>query len=200
MKKLIAILTIMIILVGAVFAGSGDKLLVTSKVSEHIPGFKIFGGERATTDGTAAYGTEGTNAGVKVASTKDIALDDIMVDCKISQFSNTTTPEYTGAKAKYKGTATLTITATELVHSTDTTQKASVAASAVSVTGLPAGVTCTPNTTGATVTLPFVYDGRSVQDSAATTMATMLFTWTHSDNLIPGDYSATIKMEYTTGN
>lgn len=199
MKKLIAILTIMIILVGAVFADSGDKLLVTSKVSEHIPGFKIFGGERAETTDTAAYGTEGTNTGVNVASTKDIALDDIMVDCKISQYSNTTSPEYTGAKAKYKGTATLTITATELVHSEDTTQKASVAASAVNVS-LPAGVTCTPTTTGATVSLPFVYDGRSVQDSAATAMATMLFTWTHSDNLIPGNYSATITMTYTTGN
>ena len=63
MKKLIAILTIAIVLVGAVFATTNDTITLTTTVGRVKPGFTIISGS------VVAGGTVETN--------KDISEDDI---------------------------------------------------------------------------------------------------------------------------
>lgn len=198
MKKLIAILTIMIVLVGAVFAATGDKLLVTSTVDKHIPGYKIYGSE------DTAYDIEGVQepaAANTIASSKDISIDSITVNCKVVQYSVSGT--YTSTKCKYKGTATIAVEASALsftdtdnaVYSTPAT--ATVATSgATTVPTTVTGTTAVDGTKTNKVNISYVYAGSTVQDSAV--YSVFSFTWAADDTLVPGDYSATITMTYST--
>ena len=193
MKKLIAILTIMIVLVGAVFAANNDELKVTAKVDEHIPGFKIFGG---TSSGSITV--EGAQTPNVIATSLDISMVDITVYFKLTQYSNTTTPSYNGNKAKFKGTANLTVTADPLSATIDeTTYSTAIPVAANITTPTISGITSSSsNTTSNIVKVTLVYDGRSVQDAD---VATFDFTWTAKDELPPADtYAALITLTYET--
>lgn len=193
MKKLIAILTIMIVLVGAVFAADGDQLVVTAKVDKHIPSFKIFGGTSAS-----ALNVEGTATGATIATNTDISLTDITVYFKLTQ--NSITDTYTTAKAKYKGVATLTVDAEPLSATVSGTQYATADpacnnATVLSVNGI-SSVEDYPATSAGQVVFKLSYDGRSIDD---TDVATFNFKWTHLDSLPPAEtYSATVALTIET--
>lgn len=196
MKKFIAILTIAIVLVGAVFAASGDTLTLTSTVSEHKPGFKIFGGEVSS----AAAATEGTSAGASIASSIDITADPITVYCRIKQYSVDTANSYSQTKCKFRGVATIDVVASALsqtIGTGETAQTFSTAATASAVTTtLPNNVTKTAATnTNNAVQIILTYAGSTVQDSAV--YADFSFTWAQDDTLPPGQYTANIEMTYT---
>lgn len=192
MKKLITILAIMMVLVGFAFAANDDELKVTAKVAEQVPGFKIFGGLAANT-----ITTEGTQEGATIATNKDIALDSITVYFKLTQYSITNT--YNKPKAKYKGTATLTVTATplsatvnEVVYSSDNPTCANATAKTIP------GITFNPAASNGSNSVVFtlVYDGRTIDDQD---VATFDFTWPAKDSLPKADtYTATVTLNYET--
>ena len=211
MKKLIAILAIAIVLVGAVFAATGDQLTITSTVSKHEPAFRIYGSESAISSSNA--GTLGTPSGAAVtfATTKDISATSITVYCRVSQYS--IKDGYNTPKSKFKGIATIGVVATPLTttltgtndagtYSTPAT--ASVTTSDAHVpTGTPARVTTTTfaksaatgSSTDNKVDIVWSYSGKSVDD--ADVYADFSFTWAQDDSLPPGTYTADITMTYT---
>lgn len=217
MKKLIAILTIAIVLVGAVFAASGDNLTINAKVAPHAPGFRLYGGETSSAAAdvlavetpAAAVGTQGEEGYVPaagwIASTKDISLQDITVYCRVKQYSPN--GDYTATKSKFKGVATIKVTATALKATVGNTEYSTngvaneVAASDVTIpnNGISAKAIAREQSTGGyandTVKITLTYDGKTVQDSDV--YADFSFKWTASDNLPPATYSANITMSYT---
>lgn len=194
MKKLIAILIAMIALVGAVFAANNDTLVLNATVATVYPVFSIFGGKTS-----AETSTEGTQSGAAITFTaqeKNLAVNDITVYFRL----------YQNNKAKYKGTATLTITATPLTNTDNTIQgtKSTEAPTAahVQATQNLAGISYAQNATPSSassngntvVTFAPVYDGRTVQ---ATDIGTFDLTWGHDDDLPAGSYQATITLAFT---
>ncbi len=193
MKKVISILVVLIVLVGAVFAADGDKVVVNAKVAEHVPGFKIFGGMAAD-----ALGTEGSANGGTISTNKDISLEPITVYFKLTQYSPNATDEYTGTKAKFRGTATLTVTAAPLSTKIGETTFQTAAPACMSATAKSiSGIDFTPaaSTGSDSVVFTLVYDGRSIQDQD---VATFSFKWTEKDELPPATtYSADVVLTYS---
>ena len=202
MKKLIAILVIAIVMVGAVFAASGDTLTLTSTVAPHEPGFKIFGSETAISGENA--GTEGIAAGASVGSTVDISLNPITIYCRVKQYSPN--GNYDQTKCKFKGVATIYVTATALkarVDSVDySTNGVANEVAAANVTIPNNGISnkaivreqSEDGYANDTVKITLTYDGKTVQDSAV--YADFSFTWAASDDLPPATYNADITMTY----
>lgn len=195
MKKVIAILATMIVLVGAVFAAN-DTLTITANVSKVPPVFVIKG--QLTGEGE----TDNTQktADATLASVLDISQQSIPVTITIAQ-NNTTNNN----KAKYQGTATITITPTELSKKIDnTTYKTALpnydatGKGLASVNGIEnasngSSIACDSTTKVVTVTLK--YKGSSVQNAD---VASFVYTWPANDNLPPANgYTATITMGYT---
>ena len=192
MKKVIAILTIAIVLVGALVAATGDQLTLTCTVAEHKPAFQIFGGETSS----AAAATQGTSAGASVGTTKDISLTDIVIYCRIKQYS--VTNGYNETKCKFKGVANITITASDLIAEVDGTNYSQSASAAVPENGahVVSGVSATTySASGNAVSISFTYTGKKVNDSDV--YADCTFTWAEKDDLPPATYNATITMTYT---
>ena len=194
MKKVISILVVLIVLAGAVFAASGDSITINATVAEHKPGFKIFGGTSAAALNTAAGGT--------VSTGMDIALENITVYFKLTQYSPNTAESYTGTKAKFRGVATLTVTAEPLSTTIGTGANAATFSTAnptcadATVASI-SGITSNPAPSNGSNTVVFTlnYDGRSIQDAD---VATFNFTWTAKDELPPAEvYSADVTLTYT---
>ena len=194
MKKVIAILVVMIAIAGAVFAANNDQLQITATVNTVNPIFQIFGGKTSTEAAGTTY--QGNSTPTSITYTENLADTDIVLYVRL----------YQSNKAKYKGTATLTITATPLVN-TDTsitggkTSSAAPAAdhiTATSVNGITYGQNAAPSSTttdgNRVVTFAPIYDGRAIQ---ATNIGTFDLTWGKDDDLAAGTYRATIKLEYT---
>ena len=191
MKKLIAIMAVLIAFVGAAFAVTGEQLQINVTVAPVAPVFSIFGGK--TTDEAAGTTYQGNaTTATNITFTENLAETDIVVYIRLWQ-SN---------KAKYNGTATLTVTATPLVNQTvqeGTYQTAAPTAANIAkptVAGIsydsnPAASTSAGNTV---VTYAPKYDGRSIQ---ATNIGTFDLTWEHIEDLSVGSYKATITLGYT---
>lgn len=191
MKKLIAILAVMIAFAGAAFAVTGEQLQINVTVAPVAPIFSIFGGKTSSeANGTTYQGNATTPT--NITFTENLAETDIKVYIRLWQ-SN---------KAKYTGTATLTVTATPLVNQTvqtgtyQTTAPAAADIAKTTVAGIsydsnPAASTVGENTV---VTYAPKYDGRSIQ---ATDIGTFNLTWGHDDDLTVGSYKATITLGYT---
>lgn len=186
MKKLIAILTVMIILVGAVFATSGDELLVNAKVSKTPPAFSLYGG-LATTSYQKANATIETQV--------DISEDPAVVFVKVVQNN----------KSKYKGSFNLMIAATSMTDGTVTSSVTPVSSDISKATGisdLTIGTVAGDGT--ASVTIPLTYTGKKVgSDEAETQIASFKYTWAADDTLPPAEtgnadrvYHATITLTY----
>ena len=196
MKKVIVILAVMIAFVGAAFAdAAGGSLIINANVNPVPPTFKIFGGKTeagTSIDGTATAAADRT---ITFSETeKNLASDSIVVFVRL----------YQDNKAKYKGNANLTITATPLVN-TDTTitggntSTGEPSASTPAKTTVP-GITYATDPSAATsggntvVSYAPTYDGRAI---GATDIGTFNLTWTGNDNLAVGTYQATITLTYT---
>ncbi len=192
MKKVIAILTIAIVLAGAVFAATNDTLTINANVPKVKPIFVMKG--QLTGTGETNDATQKT-ANATLTSDLDISQKDISVAITIAQ--DNTAEE--NNKSKYKGAITLTITPTTLKLGNDQTALPSYSDGALkNVNGIGTaqnGSSITCNNTTKVVTLVLNYLGSSVQDAD---VASFTYTWEHDDNLPPGDgYTATVKLTYS---
>lgn len=190
MKKFITILAIMMVVVGSVFALTGDKLTVTASVTEVKPEFTMVGGE------TNAYGTTATNT---IASEKNIATTPIDIYVKISQtaksyFKSTSgfdlTVQATALSATIEGVAYSTAVPT-IAASSDGNAIANATDSSKNDF-----VSTKKSATDGTVVFTIKYPTGAPVD-ADTEVGTIQYKWPATSTLAVGDYSATITMTYT---
>ena len=197
MKKAIAILTVMIVLVGAVFATTNEQLIINATVCAVPPTFHIQGKLHSGSDWVDGATSGDSNV---VDTGVNIAANNAVVDVRILQNN----------KSKYHSTATLTIKATELVNTTTgfTSYKTAlpvasglITEAATVASNISVAVPTTPATPSATSNVQYVltYNGHNVNGSnTPVEVASFTFTWTAVEDLPLGDYQATITLEYTT--
>lgn len=193
MKKVITILATMIVLVGAIFAAN-DTLTITANVPKVAPVFIMKG----QLTGAGETDNSQKTADATLASDFDISQTDIPVTITIAQ-NNTTNNN----KAKYQGTATVTITPTELKKTISSVEYKTAlpeysAGSLKNVNGIADsthGSSIAFNEADSKVTITLLYAGSSVQNAD---VASFVYTWKANDNLPPATgYTATITMGYT---
>lgn len=185
MKKLIAILAVMIVLVGAVFAATNDKLTLSSSVAKVTPNFQIVSGAKvgnATGTGDAAIDT-----------LLDISEADIAWNFTLRQKGNVrVTDNQTLDYSKFRGIATLTVTINPFsgtVNSATATQSTAYEIQAEG-TAKGAGIENKLSTENPTIandkhSVEFVltYLGKKIADTDATNVGTIAVKWTHDDTL-----------------
>lgn len=188
MKKVITILAVLALIVGAVFAESNDKLNITAEVKGVAPTFSIYGGKAAD-----KVNTLGTQDGAPVALDTDPSEANAVVYIKVTQ----------PTKSKTKTNAVIIITPTVLECTTDSSAKTALP-TASTVTAASTNLdtnnySVASETAAATgiVKLTVSYNGKPVAANAAVDIASFSYTWTKVDTLPVGNYSATITMTYT---
>ena len=225
MKKLIAILAIMIVLVGAVFAtdpvdttpdGATQRVTIKSTVGRKDPTFLLKGLKDAGTftntgaqdaadvvDATTGNASAaGSYDGTLLTSAKDISQDDVVASFGVFQT----------ADAKNKFAYSFTISATHLIQVTDANGDApttpydaatpefsnlgNTAWYASSTTGISAGTSSVDAASGITASVTF--DGLATI-SADTTNPKLTFTvtWPKNRMAVAGDYEADVTMVLT---
>ncbi|MCQ2411558.1 MAG: hypothetical protein MJ057_01255 [Sphaerochaetaceae bacterium] len=181
MKKLLMVLTFVLMTLAACVALEGDTLKITAKVPQEKPEFIMKGGFTSADATTVA-----TQAGALLASNKDISAESITVFVKLFQ-SN---------KAKYKNTFTLTVTASDM-SMTDANGTYSTTATALTTTKITTTnleVTGSAEANVASFAMNYT-NGKPVSENTAIGEAS--FTWEANEGLPVGDYSATITLGYT---
>lgn len=114
MKKLIVILSIMLIVVGAVFAEdpqpTSQRLTLQSDVAEKKPAFKFQGSEdtKYETNGAVVTTDHGSFDGNLITTTKSIADADITLNFRILQTGSAGVSD-SKTYARYKGVVTFTV-------------------------------------------------------------------------------------------
>ena len=192
MKKLIAILLVLAIVVGAVFATSGDKIVLSAAVAKIDPAFVI---RSATEDGT-----EGTAAGVVIGTNKDIAYEDITWTFYVAQKGEVDKNSNPKTHSKYNGNIDQTLTlgsftgTTNSVEANDSPVVQSVTASAISSTNTDK-FTITADSTNKKLVVG--YTGKNVADQ---TIGYFVCKWTKDETLPIDTYQATVTLNYTVGN
>ena len=200
MKKLIAILAVMIVLVGAVFAASGDKLSLKSIVGEVLPVYEIHSQN--------ASGTVGTQNGAEVATGMDLSTQNISWTFVIIQKGEVDGQQNAVTFAKTKQTATLTITLGHFVGDEEHQQ-------ANDSPKFTAFTAATPNQTNDALdadkkTVITVPTGDALNASSANVtaaykgvnwadqeIATFTALWTKDDTLKMDTYHADVTLTYT---
>ena len=206
MKKLITILAVMIVLVGAAFA-TDAVLTLNSTIAKVEPAFTLGGTVVANAQAVpASY----TSANTTINTGKNIATEDIYV--AIAVFQNN--------KSFYKDDSgfDLTVTATKLVldnknnpaadeQTADPTVVAYTVGPAVKHGNNPEIIdfqseekTQSGNVAAWTVSYP---SGKKIQGNeayaqSAAKAGTAIFKWTHNEELLMGTYTGTITLTYTT--
>ena len=204
MKKLIAILAVMIVLAGAVFATTGDTIRLQSTVSKVTPNFKII---VASTDGAQ-------NPVATYETGLDISEQDITLTFTLRQEgsiqvvnSQNVVKDY----SKFKGTATLTVTFKPFKATIDSQVYSPTTGPAITGTtkanDISGKLTFDAPTTDVDAednpTAEFVlnYLGKKVLDSQTTNVGTVTAKWTHDDALpMAGNgttYEADVVLTYT---
>ena len=198
MKKLIATLVIAIVLVGAVFATTNNKITLTTTVGRIKPNFTIV---------CAALGAE---AGDTVDTTKDLSEEDITASFELLQSGNEQTKDY----SRYKGAITLTVTIHPFTATIGTGNDAHEAAQgtayAIQTTGTAKGTEVANKLTlgnpsidqdAHSVTFGLTYAGKKVTDEEAAHLGTIAVKWTKDPDLeMAGEsttYSTDIVLTYT---
>ncbi len=218
MKKLITILTIMIVLVCSVFAdpaplaqNDSAQIDVTAVITLKKPVFALK---------AASFGTNGagTNAVIGVSDTMEhgsVTAEDIRIgDDVLSDYDATVNFQIVQtALSRAQGTYTLTVAASNLVitkikladgtESTDA-EKLDAANNKFVVSAAPTiqkgtSGTAPTNTTMDNTTageLAITYDGKKVD--ANTILGNFSYTWTHDANCAAGTYEADVTLTITS--
>ena len=207
MKKILTVLVVLAIVVGSVFAASGDSVNLNSTVGVWRPVIKIGDGG---SDGTS-YAKKTTTS---VNSNLDISEEDITWYFAIYQSGSLKGTAGTDAKtdyAKYRGDVTITVSIEAFKgvstdtntngktanHGTDGMKVESITAATVITenNNKLSFTTASNNGSNATSSLAFVakYDGR-VKDQD---LGMAKCTWLKDQTLEPGAYQATITMTYS---
>lgn len=186
MKKAFLIFFVLVAAIGACFAATGDKLILTTTISSVTPSFEM--------SGTTA-GEEGSSTATATQDGKELTIlspahNEVSVDMTVKQ----------PTLARYKGVCTLTIKAGE-IENTDTKNHSD------QKTGLPkvVGTVSTASATSAVevsssgkneeVTLTVKYLTGVRVDSFI--VASWTFKWEKVDSLAAGDYKGEITLTYT---
>lgn len=178
MKKAFLIFFVLIIAAGSCFAADGDKLILTTTIAKEKPEF--------TMEGSTVLGTQ-TGAQVNVGSPVDGNVEVAMV---VKQSND----------ARYKGTFSISVTATALSN-TDTTTYPGQATSAPTVSTLLSQVTngtdfaVTTSESANVVTLAMDY--KTGSKVAKCDVATWKFVWAQAPSLAQGTYEGTVTLSYT---
>ena len=212
MKKLIAVLMVMAIVAGTVFAVSGDKLVLNSTVGEIKPEFKIK---------DTITNVDGTAAGADVTTDKDISIENIVwtfavrqegeyklgennavIDYEYSKYDkpvNVTVTLYPfkatiGSVTYVEATMPTISNATAATVAAADSEKIEIAASTATKTEEINNV----NQTLPTVTFAVTYKGQKVDDRP---IGTFTGTWT-KDPTLPVEgastlYTADVVLTYT---
>lgn len=213
MKKLITILAILIVLVGAVFAANTTAdIRVSTEIGEVAPGFKLAFKALTENSNTATYQTGYTSAesvaaesnptkGQIVITTNDMLSKDADITFAVKQ---------TVAKARKIANYTLSVATTDLklyavpnptTGADETPSSAQIAASkfalsgdaAATITGVDNATYYTHGNPGTTVT--FNFNGTPVP--ADTEIATFNYKWNKNADAIPGKYQADVVLTIT---
>ncbi len=178
MKKAFLIFFVLIIAAGSCFATDADKLILTTTIAPEKPEF--------TMEGNTVVGTH-AGAKVTVGSPVDGPVE---VEMVVKQFND----------ARYKGTFSISVTATALSN-TDTTTYPNQATKKPTVSNLPSSGTdgtdfaFTPSSSENVVTLAMDYKTGSKVESF--TVATWKFVWAQAPSLAQGTYQGTVTLNYT---
>lgn len=178
MKKAFLIFFVLIIAAGSCFAADADKLILTTTIAPEKPEF--------TMEGNTVVGTP-AGAEVTVGSPVDGPVE---VEMVVKQFND----------ARYKGTFSISVTATALSN-TDTTTYPNQATSAPTVSTLLSQVTngtdfaVTTSESANVVTLAMDY--KTGSKAAKCDVATWKFVWAQAPSLAQGTYEGTVTLSYT---
>lgn len=178
MKKAFLIFFVLIAAVGVCFAATGDYLKLTTTIFGKKPEF--------TMEGNTVPGAQ-TGALVNVGSPVDGNVEVAMV---VKQSND----------ARYKGTFSISVTATALSN-TDTTTYSGQATSAPTVSTLLSQVTngtdfaVTTSESANVVTLAMDY--KTGSKVAKCDVATWKFVWAQAPSLAQGTYEGTVTLSYT---
>ena len=189
MKKLIAILAVMIVLAGVVFATTDDKITLKSHVGRIKPGFVIF-------SGSAAVNTTITT------DVPDLSESDISWSFELKQSGNEDSKTY----SRYKGAVTLTVT----INPFTSTLGSQSTAYEIQETGTAKGTEVENKLTLANPTIAenlhsvqfvLTYAGKKVTDTEAAHLGTIAVKWTKDENLPMADagtdYTTDVVLTYT---
>lgn len=178
MKKAFLIFFVLVAAIGACFAATGDYLKLTTTIAPEKPEF--------TMEGNTVVGTH-AGAEVTVGSPVDGPVE---VEMLVEQFND----------ARYKGTFSISVTATALSN-TDTTTYPNQATSAPTVSTLLSQVTngtdfaVTTSESANVVTLAMDY--KTGSKVAKCDVATWKFVWAQAPSLAQGTYEGTVTLSYT---
>lgn len=178
MKKAFLIFFVLVAAIGACFAETADKLILTTEIEGAKPEFRIYGN---TVEGTQS------GANVKVSSP---VVDAVAVEILVKQSDD----------ARYKGTFNITVTATALSN-VDTSKYPNQTTETPTVTALTSKVTDNENFAVSTsseanvVTLGMNY--KTGSKVAKCDVATWKFVWAQAENLAQGTYQGTVTLSYT---
>lgn len=178
MKKAFLIFFVLIIAAGSCFATDAGKLILTTTIAPEKPEF--------TMEGNTVVGTL-AGAEVTVGSPVDGPVE---VEMVVKQFND----------ARYKGTFTISVTATALSNKDQTTYHGQ-ATSDPTVSTLVSKVTngtdfaVTTNDSANVVTLAMDY--KTGSKVAHCEVATWKFVWARAENLAPGTYEGNVTLTYS---
>ena len=212
MKKVIAILATMIVLVGAVFAATTDaSLTITATIEKVQPTFTIGGAVIANATATPGTYTLSTSTNT-IPTGKNIATEDIYIAITVFQNNVSFYKDESGFD--------LTVTATALCLNTTNRENATADEKTDNPTivssGAGADVKHTPtggtevidfhptvsSATGSVVTYHVTYpsgvkiNGNAAENSTAAKVGTAVFKWGAKDTLVLGSYTGTITLSY----
>lgn len=199
MKKLIAILTIAIVLVGAVFATTGDKVTLQTSVAEIKPEFKI----ESTTQGAAIANS------TAIDTQLDLSEEDIVWSFRLYQEGSLDKNNHVKTYSRYEGAITLSVEITAFSGTVGgaTVTQATTYAITTATKGtdqsnrLTNGNPVIDQTNAHTVEFSLTYLGKKLNDSDATNVGTFTAKWDKDENLLmedgQTDYTADIILTYT---
>ncbi len=206
MKKLITILAIMMVLVGAAFATDSAQITLNATVSERVPLFKL-----TTTNNGAVLSGEATPVDIKdpAASPSSVTIKEDVATALAEGTNQTVTfgvmiaPRTDGKKIKSTHTFTFTVTASALAHTTPALADDNKFTAAVGnyTKVMNQGNPVIPTTYATTTdgaSLAVTFNGKSYDPNAATIFATFPVTYTGNPNAVTGAYSGTVTIEVAT--
>ena len=192
MKKILTILVVLTLVVGAAFADTNDQLKLESKVAKVVPTLQIKDGGEGVASGVAKVSTNvGDSSGSKtISTTRDISEQAIVWKFEIWQNggkdvnnNNATVADY----AKYYQPITISLTLEKFKCGSNEEKDAPSITTVTPGANVTGKLTLTEDTGK---TLKADYKGKVSNQL----LGTFTCTWPQDDTLPDGTYTATVKM------
>ncbi len=199
MKKLITILTIMIVLIGAAFATDDAKINLTVTLAEKVPTFKL-----ATFNNTNVLGEEVSDAieangkNTPAAATFETAVSETLADGGVAtvNFAIVQVKPNNINKIKTTHTYSFTATATALQHASESDNFAVKAIS--SITAIENAIDAEYATITDGNPLSIQYTGKTYNAAAEVSFAKFSVSWQGDATARPGAYTGSVTLTMTT--